>query len=141
MSTTKPKRTGRRAIGYGETRELLLRRREELLAQMNDVLADSRLDRVGAQFQDAVDRATDSLYQELAQGVAEIATANLHKIDRALEKIERKTYGTCEVCGKQIPQARLRALPFADLCVRCQQEVEEEAASDAYGHLGPHRRN
>jgi len=141
MSTTKPKRTRRRASGYGEMRGLLLRRREELLAQMNDGLADSRLDRVGAQFQDAADRATDSLYHELAQGVAEIATANLHKIDRALEKIERKTYGKCEACGKRIPQARLRALPFADLCVRCQQEVEEESAADPYDHLGPHRRN
>ena len=45
--------------------------------------------------------------------------------------MERRTYGRCEACGKPIPQARLRMLPFAEMCVQCQREAEEEAGADA----------
>ncbi len=43
----------------------------------------------------------------------------VEEIDDALKKIERKTYGGCERCHQPIPKARLRALPFARLCVAC----------------------
>jgi RNA polymerase-binding transcription factor DksA len=43
----------------------------------------------------------------------------VEEIDDALKKIERKTYGSCERCHQPIPKARLRALPFARLCVAC----------------------
>jgi RNA polymerase-binding transcription factor DksA len=47
------------------------------------------------------------------------AGAAVEEIDDALRKIERKTYGTCERCHHAIPKARLRALPYARLCVAC----------------------
>jgi DnaK suppressor protein len=47
------------------------------------------------------------------------ASAAVEEIDDALRKIERKTYGGCERCHQAIPKARLRALPFARLCVAC----------------------
>ncbi len=47
------------------------------------------------------------------------AGAAVEEIDDALRKIERKTYGTCERCHQAIPKARLRALPYARLCVAC----------------------
>ena len=47
------------------------------------------------------------------------ASAAVEEIDDALRKIERKTYGGCERCYHAIPKARLRALPFARLCVAC----------------------
>ncbi len=47
------------------------------------------------------------------------ASAAVEEIDDALRKIERKTYGGCERCFQPIPKARLRALPFARLCVAC----------------------
>ena len=40
-------------------------------------------------------------------------------IDMALRTIETKMYGACESCGHPIPKARLRALPYARLCVSC----------------------
>jgi len=141
MSTTRSKRTRRPRGDHAQLRKLLVQRREELLRQMHDELDDSRPDRVGARFDDIADRATDSLYDELAQGFAEIATADIHRIERALEKMDRKTYGTCEICGKPIPQARLRLLPFAELCVACQQEMEEEATGVEIGVDARYRRN
>jgi DnaK suppressor protein len=47
------------------------------------------------------------------------AAAAVEEIDDALRKIDRKTYGGCERCYQPIPKARLRALPFARLCVAC----------------------
>jgi RNA polymerase-binding protein DksA len=41
----------------------------------------------------------------------------LSKVEWALEKIDNGTYGTCEVCGRSIPLARLDALPYTTLCV------------------------
>jgi DnaK suppressor protein len=47
------------------------------------------------------------------------ARAAVDEIDRSLAKINAGTYGTCERCGTAIPKARLKALPYAALCVAC----------------------
>ncbi len=47
-------------------------------------------------------------------------------IDEALGRIQRGKYGDCKACGKPIPLARLKALPFATLCVKCREEEERE---------------
>ncbi len=47
------------------------------------------------------------------------ALAAVEEIDAALAKISRRSYGACERCHQAIPKARLRALPFARLCVSC----------------------
>jgi DnaK suppressor protein len=40
------------------------------------------------------------------------------KIDRALARMGGSTYGICSRCGKPIEKARLKALPYADLCIK-----------------------
>ena len=47
------------------------------------------------------------------------ARASVDEIDRALAKMDAGTYGICERCGNPIPKARLKALPYAALCVAC----------------------
>jgi len=47
------------------------------------------------------------------------ARASVDGIDRALAKMDAGTYGICERCGHPIPKARLKALPYAALCVAC----------------------
>jgi RNA polymerase-binding transcription factor DksA len=42
----------------------------------------------------------------------------LDKIDRALKRIEGGTYGICDICGKPIEKARIKALPYVDLCIK-----------------------
>jgi DnaK suppressor protein len=46
------------------------------------------------------------------------------KIDRALERIDEGTYGVCERCGKPIEKARIKALPYATLCIKDKQAEE-----------------
>ena len=43
----------------------------------------------------------------------------LSKINHALARVDAKTYGTCESCGKAIPVERLDVLPYSTLCVEC----------------------
>jgi DnaK suppressor protein len=47
------------------------------------------------------------------------ARLSVDEIDHALAKIQSGTYGNCERCGQPIPRARLKALPYARLCVAC----------------------
>jgi RNA polymerase-binding transcription factor len=42
----------------------------------------------------------------------------LAKIDRAMQRMDAGTYGLCEQCGKPIEKARIKALPYVDLCIK-----------------------
>jgi RNA polymerase-binding transcription factor len=46
------------------------------------------------------------------------------RIDKALVKIEEGTYGLCDRCGKPIEKARIKALPYANLCLKDKQAEE-----------------
>jgi DnaK suppressor protein len=48
----------------------------------------------------------------------------LHKVNDALRRLEEGTYGRCFDCGEDIPEARLRALPFAVRCKDCEEARE-----------------
>jgi len=122
---------------HGDLRKMLLRRREELLAQMHGELARSRPETIGARFADDADRASTAFYDELAQGFAEIASADLRSIERAIYRIDRGVYGRCETCGRPIPRLRLRALPFAELCVECKRDEERLDAHRAVQKARP----
>src|SRR5207237_8645728 len=50
----------------------------------------------------------------------------LCEIDQVLKRIELGTYGVCEMSGKQIPRARLEAIPFARFTVECQSQLEKQ---------------
>lgn len=71
------------------------------------------------------DMATDNFDREFTLGLAANEQQGLNLIDAALKKIEEGTYGNCENCEKPISQKRLLALPYAPLCIKC-QEIEEK---------------
>ena len=49
----------------------------------------------------------------------------LDQVNGALSKIASETYCVCDGCGARIPEARLRALPYATMCVSCQSRYED----------------
>ena len=71
------------------------------------------------------DRASDNFVRDLMIGVLEDSDAELCDVNLALEKIEAGAYGLCENCSHKIARKRLRALPFARLCIACKQEEEQ----------------
>jgi RNA polymerase-binding protein DksA len=63
------------------------------------------------------DMATVTFDRELDEGLEEGAQQTLAQIDHALARIEDGTYGICERCAKPIGEERLRARPWATLCI------------------------
>jgi RNA polymerase-binding protein DksA len=53
------------------------------------------------------------------------------QVQEALARIEAGTYGVCQRCGKQIPKARLDAIPYATYCIECAEQVDREQAEEA----------
>lgn len=51
----------------------------------------------------------------------------LQRVEMALKSLEKGTFGICRRCGKEIDPARLKALPYADLCIDCKRKEEEES--------------
>jgi DnaK suppressor protein len=49
----------------------------------------------------------------------------LELVEKALQKMDKGVYGCCERCGKPIDPARLKALPYAELCMTCQARAEQ----------------
>ncbi|MBA2643174.1 MAG: TraR/DksA C4-type zinc finger protein [Actinobacteria bacterium] len=63
------------------------------------------------------DSATETFMRELDEGLEENAEHLLDEVEAALRRIDEDTYGTCEVCGRPISEARLEAVPWARLCI------------------------
>ena len=70
------------------------------------------------------DMATATFDRELDQGLEEGAQHTLEQVERALARIGDGTYGTCERCGKPIGEERLRARPWALLCIDDQRRAD-----------------
>ena len=70
------------------------------------------------------DMASETFEKEKDQALFESVQDSLARVRNALAKIKRGTYGKCDSCGKPISLKRLKALPFATLCVDCQGRRE-----------------
>ncbi len=71
------------------------------------------------------DMATDNFDREFSLGLASTEQNLLNLIVEALGKFKEETYGVCENCKKDITLKRLKAIPYAKLCLKC-QEAEEK---------------
>lgn len=105
----------------------LLRKKQELGANVNNELDEMREAAEGHHLADMDDLGGDAHDEETQYKIMEIESAELGQIDMALDRIAAGTFGVCEVCEKPINPERLRALPFANLCIDCkrQQEINE----------------
>jgi DnaK suppressor protein len=70
------------------------------------------------------DDASEAFEQAKDLALRQNAEQLLNKVKDALGRFDRGTYGICEQCGAAIDPARLQALPYVTLCLRCQQRLE-----------------
>ncbi len=110
---------------YGDIRRDLERQRAVLLGEAVEVISN-RHD--FEQFPDLSDQATAEMDQNFTLRLKEREQKLIKKIDEALERMTKRTYGICERCGGPIPYKRLKARPVTTLCIECktQQELEEK---------------
>ncbi len=98
----------------------LLARRAEIASEMRELAEPVRAPGVQMQFgKRAGDHTSDAVMQMTRVVAAGELSHVTEEIDRALEKLEDGSYGTCDACGGPIAPERLEALPWAVLCVSC----------------------
>lgn len=113
-------------------RESLLKLKERIAEDVKhiseDALKKSQKDAAGdisGYTLHPADVATDAYDREFSLSLASNDRTVLVQIDDALKRIEEGTYGTCEQCKKAIAKIRLKALPFARCCLKCQSVQEK----------------
>lgn len=75
---------------------------------------------------DMADVGTDAFEQELTLSLLGNEKGVLEQIEAALKRIAEGSFGRCEECGREIPKARLDAIPYAALCIKCASRQENE---------------
>ena len=115
----------------------LLELREQLLRQMNGLAKESAEEMPGYSLHMA-DSGTDNFDRDFALSLLSSDQDAVYEIEEALKRIEKKTYGVCELTGKTIPKARLEAIPWTRFTVESQAQLEREGAlrSRRIGQLG-----
>jgi DnaK suppressor protein len=73
---------------------------------------------------DLADIAADDIDRRILEVLGSQEIRRLQLIDAALGRIENGHYGICMSCGKKIPDERLRAIPYAILCIECKSSEE-----------------
>src|SRR5574344_1042650 len=75
---------------------------------------------------DVVDIASDAVDRTMLDSLGAQDYARLQQINSALDRIRQGKYGLCMKCGKEIPQARLKVLPYAVMCIDCTAAEERK---------------
>jgi RNA polymerase-binding transcription factor len=104
-------------------RATLLEERDELRSQLTtieeDTFSETQTDMSGDSGVDdeSADAGTTTFEREKELSIENNVRDLLQKIERALARIDEGTYGTCDFCGKPIEKARVKALPYVDMCI------------------------
>lgn len=75
---------------------------------------------------DEADVASDVIDRTLLTALGTQDARTLQQIDNALDRIRQDKYGHCVKCGKDIPNQRLEAIPWALMCIGCAEEEERK---------------
>jgi len=116
-----------------EFKKIILKKKEDILEEIKsiseDVLKKSQKDASGdisGYSYHMADVATDNYDREFSLGLASNEMEVLYVLDDALKRIDEGSYGICEDCKQPISKTRLKALPQASLCIKCQEKREKK---------------
>lgn len=107
-----------------QLRKLLEVERAELMEAIGhyEVLARHKKPGLGNHM---ADDATEAFDQAASLALHLNEQGLLGQVEAALARLDKGEYGVCTRCGTEIDFARLKAIPHAELCIRCQQLVED----------------
>ena len=124
------KKFNRKELEY--FKKLILKIKEKILDEIKhiseDTLKKSQKDAAGdisGYTYHMADVATDTYDREFSLGLASNERQSLYELDEAIKKIEEGAFGICEECKSLISRTRLKVVPFARLCVKCQEKKEK----------------
>jgi len=111
--------------------------RQRLATEYEDLTKSMKRGRLAAHeitvenTEDEGDLAIISHARELSYNLQESDLARLRSIEEAMEALDRGQYGECIRCDDDINEKRLEIVPWATMCIRCQEEAEMEGSSQA----------
>jgi len=105
----------------------LLELRDQLQRQMSGLAKESAQEMAGYSLHMA-DSGTDNFDRDFALSLLSSDQDAVYEIEEALKRIEKNTYGICELTGKPIPKTRLEAIPWTRFTVQAQAQLEREGA-------------
>ncbi|MCS1407084.1 MAG: General stress protein 16O [Verrucomicrobia subdivision 3 bacterium] len=100
---------------------------DRLLNQMDELAKESAEQLQGYSLHMA-DSGTDNFDRDFALSLLSSDQDAVYEIEEALKRIEKGTYGVCELTGKSIPKARLEAIPWTRFTVDAQAQLEKDGA-------------
>lgn len=115
-----------------EYKKLIEKRKSELMEDIqhlsSDTMKQSQKDASGdisGYTYHMADVATDNYDREFTMGIASNDRKVLYELEDALKRIDDGSYGTCEECQEAITKTRLKAVPHAKLCIKCQEKKDK----------------
>ena len=110
-----------------EKRDFLLRLRERTTGQINFLATDnlSRSDKDNDVSYRSEEQGTDNFDRDFALNRVSLDQDILFEIDEAMNRLVLGTYGICDSCGRGIENARLKAVPYARMCIACKSKNED----------------
>ncbi|HZV83045.1 MAG TPA: TraR/DksA family transcriptional regulator, partial [Geobacteraceae bacterium] len=108
-----------------EMRAILLKMKKDALEEIGKAVksgTDKPSDETSG---DIYDQASNERDRELLLLLGDREREKIRHIEEALTRLEEGEYGICEDCEEEIPLGRLKAMPFARLCVKCKADLEK----------------
>ena len=105
----------------------LLELRDQLQRQMSGLAKESAQEMAGYSLHMA-DSGTDNFDRDFALSLLSSDQDAIYEIEEALKRIEKGSYGVCELTNKPIPRARLEAIPWTRFTVQAQAQLEKDGA-------------
>lgn len=114
-----------------EFKELLIRRKAEISGNMKEIGNKTLGKNPGTESGDIstlpmhmADVGSDVFEHDMNLSLVENEAQELEEIEEALAKMQKGEFGLCEVCRRPISKERLRAIPYARLCIQCKRKEE-----------------
>lgn len=103
----------------------LLKMKESITSKIAQTDNDFRNVVGSSGIKDSIDLATDDMATKKMEAISQVDANRLKAVEQALIRVRNGKYGICAQCGKRIPEERLRALPYALLCMDCKNQNEK----------------
>ena len=114
-------------VRYKDLEEILKREKKKAWNLLQSDLSDKLGEGHSVNYLDALDSGDLSFFdllETIGIKLVDIRQDQITKITQAERKLKEGTYGICEICGTEISEHRLEALPFAIHCIRCAKQLE-----------------
>jgi DnaK suppressor protein len=106
-----------------DVRNVLEKERIRLMQELAGYADSTGGDRAVSSYNKKIEAADQLSEFERSQALGQRLKQQLSEVEHALDKLEKGTYGLCDICGQPIAPERLKALPQTSYCLNCKSKA------------------